>query len=169
MILSIYPDDDVKFLDFIGLREKSENSNGLEIGLSAPEFSLYSLDGDQINLIDNRETPVMINFWATWCAPCVIEMPLIQKRFDQYEPDLVVLAVNAGESKSAVDKFIRENKLNFLTLLDPTRLVHKLYQIRAYPTTYFIDRKGVIQAIHIGVLSEDQLDSYLSEIGAIDG
>jgi peroxiredoxin len=149
--------------------EQDKNSPGLKLHSNSPEFSLYSLEGDHIKLSDDAGIPVIINFWATWCGPCVIEMPLLQERYDHFKPNLAVLAVNAGESKESVRKFITENNLTFPVLIDPTRSVQKLYQVRAYPTTYFIDGDGTIQAVHIGVLSQDELDKYLSEIGVIDG
>lgn len=147
----------------------SKPSLGLEIGLSAPNFKLYTYDGELINLYDMLGMPVIINFWATWCAPCIVEMPILQERYDRYDPNLIIFAVNAGEAKSAVQKFVEDNSISFPTLLDPSEIVQKLYSIRAYPTTYFIDQNGVIQAIHIGILSEQKLDYYLGEIGVFDG
>lgn len=160
-------------LGFFILNAYLDNSgnglSGLEIHSSSPDFSLYSLSGDRISLNDLDGTPVVINFWATWCLPCKIEMPIIQERYDSFKPDLVVLALDAGESKESVEKFVRDNNITFPALLDLTKAIQKLYLIRAYPTTYFIDKNGIIQAAHIGILSEDQLDKYLKMIGVSDG
>jgi peroxiredoxin len=168
-ILGFQPDDFASIADALNLRNYNDDSPGLEINATAPGFSLFSTGGNHVELSEIVGTPVIINFWATWCTPCLVEMPMLQKRFDSYQPDLYVLAVNSGESKTIVNKYIEENDLTIPALLDPTRSVVKMYNVRAYPTTYFIDRQGIIQAIYVGVLSEKLLDRYLSKIGVFDG
>lgn len=168
LIVGSHTDGEEIILSFIKNRIPG-SSLGLEIGSIAPYFKLYTYDGDLINFDDNFGIPVIINFWATWCAPCIVEMPILQNHYDTYGSNLIVLAVNAGESKGAVQKFVNDNGISFPTLLDPSELVQKMYSIRAYPTTYFIDKTGVIQAVHVGILSEQQLDVYLRDIGVFDG
>ena len=83
-------------------------------GEIAPNFVSVAPDGTQIELSDYRGTPVAINFWATWCVPCVIEMPALQSAAENYAGgDLVVLGVNAGESPERVSEFLLENGLTF--------------------------------------------------------
>lgn len=168
LIVGSHTDGEEIILSFIKNRIPG-SSLGLENGSIAPNFKLYTYDGDLINFDDNFGIPVIINFWATWCAPCIVEMPILQNHYDTYGSNLIVLAVNAGESKGAVQKFVNDNGISFPTLLDPSELVQKMYSIRAYPTTYFIDKTGVIQAVHVGILSEQQLDVYLRDIGVFDG
>jgi len=135
-------------------------------GALAPEFTLFSLEGDQVSLADLRGHPVLINFWATWCAPCRIEMPHIQDRFERYaDQGFVVLAVDFDEPAGQVEAFRDELGLTFDILLDPGADVQELYRNRSYPTTFFVDEQGVIQVQHIGVMTEGQLDLNLATIG----
>lgn len=129
------------------------------------DFQLENLDGETISLSDFRGTPVLVNFWATWCPPCRAEMPLIQSYSDQYYPDLIVLAVNVGEDEATVRGFVEEFQLNLIVLLDREEKVVNQYLIRGYPTSLFIDHRGVIQAMHIGELDNTLLAGYLREIG----
>jgi len=142
----------------------------LEIGPSqgflAPDFSLTNLEGEQITLSELRGRPVMINFWATWCGPCRIEMPHIQDRFERYADEgFLVLAVDFDEPAGVVEAFRDELGLTFDLLLDPGAEVQELYRNRSYPSSFFIDPNGVIQVQHIGVMTEGQLDDNLAAIG----
>jgi thiol-disulfide isomerase/thioredoxin len=136
-----------------------------EVNSPAPDFSLQTLSGDTVTLSDYAGRVVLINYWATWCIPCRAEMPLLQKYADQYPDKLVVLAVNNGEREVDVEAFIREQDLTLPVLLDPDAAVSDLYRVRGFPTTMFIDRDGKIRYQHIGILSEDRLVAYLSELG----
>lgn len=131
----------------------------------APNFSLKDLNGNVISLTDLRGKNVVLNFWATWCGPCRLEMPSLQARQQQHQEDLVVLAVNFDEPEEVVQAFKAELGLSFPIVLDPGAIVQDVYSIRAYPTTYFIDREGVIRNVRIGILTEETLDDYLAELG----
>lgn len=131
----------------------------------APNFKLENLSGDKVQLIDLRGKTVMVNFWATWCIPCEAEMPLIEEYYQRYSPDLVVLAVNADEPPEDVKRFVDNLQLSFEILLDPGSRIDHLYQVRAFPTTFFVDKDGMIRFQHIGLLQEKQLAAYLEEIG----
>jgi peroxiredoxin len=131
----------------------------------APDFSLGSLSGEEVRLSEFRGQVVLLNFWATWCAPCRLEMPAFQERFDRLSPDLVVLAVNNNETSTDVSNFVQELGLTFDPLLDPGAEIQDLYQIIGYPSTFFVNPDGQIQEIHIGIMTEDQLDGYLSALG----
>ena len=135
-----------------------------KVGLPAPDFELERLSGEPLKLADLHGQPVVINFWATWCIPCEIEMPLLQDRFEK-NPGLRVLAVNFAEPAADVQAFVDQHGLTFDVLLDPRAIVQSAYRVRGYPTTYFIDSEGVVQAVHIGILLDKQLDGYLEDIG----
>jgi peroxiredoxin len=134
-------------------------------GGMAPDFEAESLSGETVKLSDFRGHPVLINFWATWCIPCEIEMPAIQARYETYSPELVVLAVDFDEPRELVEDFVYELDLTFNVLLDPGGSVQQLYRVRGYPTSVFVDAEGVIQKIHIGLMTEKQLDENLAWIG----
>ena len=122
-----------------------------ERGFSAPDLILETPDGQAMRLSDYRGQVVLINFWATWCPPCRAEMPAIQKVYDQYrEQGLVVLAVNLMETDAKVTAFADQIELTFPILMDRDGSVSDRYRVRSLPTTFFVDRSGVIQDIVIG-------------------
>jgi thiol-disulfide isomerase/thioredoxin len=131
----------------------------------APDFELETLSGESLRLSELRGRPVLINFWATWCAPCVLEMPTIEKYYDQYSQQFSVLAVNNDEPAGEVANFVQEMGLSFDILLDPGAKVQNLYRLRGYPTSIVVDAEGILRVQHIGPLSERQLEGYLSKVG----
>lgn len=135
------------------------------VGERAPEISLRTLDGIEISLADFREQVLLINFWATWCGPCKIEMPAIQARADRYPEHLAVLAIDADESEGQVRDFVDEMGLTFLVAIDRGGVVQRDYLVRGLPTTYFVDGDGIIRVHHIGLMSDAQLDDYLDLLG----
>ena len=134
-------------------------------GAPAPDFQLTNLEGESVRLSELEGRVVLLNFWATWCGPCRVEMPAIQARYEAYaDKGLVVLAVNFDEPREDVVDFRDELELTFPMLLDPGAAVQRLYGILGYPTSFFVDRDGVIRVHHIGVMTEQQLDRYLTEL-----
>ena len=144
---------------------EKESSAFSQAGKPAPDFELNSMDGSKVRLSDFRGHPVLINYWATWCPPCREELPIIQERLEKYAPDLVVLAINAGEDPETVENYIAQNDFSFQVLLDPEWKAEALFGIYAYPTSVFIDREGLIQGRYVGGMSEDILDDHLKLIG----
>lgn len=142
-----------------------DNQPAPKVGYSAPDFELNNLAGDTIKLSNLRGKPVLINFWATWCGPCRLEMPDIQKIYENYQGDFEVLAVNADEQERIVAKFAKDIGITFEVLLDPGANVQSLYQLRGYPTSFLVDQEGVIRVQHIGIMHEAQLVEYLAEVG----
>jgi cytochrome c biogenesis protein CcmG, thiol:disulfide interchange protein DsbE len=135
----------------------------LAVGDAAHDFELSDLEGNMVRLSDFRGRPVIINLWATWCTPCRIEMPELQAAFERYqEQGLVILALNQDETAEVAGRFFDELGLSFTPLLDDNSLVAASYgAFGVLPTTYFIDRTGLITAIHRGPLTETQIDDYL--------
>lgn len=138
------------------------------VGNPAPDFELENLDGETIRLSNFRGKPVAINFWATWCSPCVFELPIFQKHYIKNKNGIEILAVNNQESTQIVKPFVEELGLTFEILLDQDADINRLYQVIGLPTTYFIDKEGIIRIKHVGVLEEDQFLSYLEQIGVTD-
>jgi len=141
-------------------------SLGARVGEPAPDFQLSDLDGQSVSLSDFRGKPVLINFWATWCPSCVSEMPYIQEIYEEWsDKGLVVLAINIGESSSKVEEFMQSHNLSFTVLLDIKQNVAQKYNFQYIPTTFFIDKDGIIQEKVIGPFqNKTQIENRLSKI-----
>ncbi len=111
----------------------------------------------------------MLNFWATWCPPCRDEMPLIQQIYEEWmgkPSSVVVLTIDIGESQATVERFLHNQNLSLPVLLDIRQGVAGKYSITGIPTTYFIDKDGVIRDIKVGAFwNKEQIESYLNRIG----
>jgi len=131
----------------------------------APDFSLRTLDGKEVQLSDFRGRPVWINFWATWCPPCRAETPDIQEVYENHESDgLVVLAISIGESPSTVSDYVKRTGTTFTTGVDQTTSIAAQYRIVGIPTHFFIDREGVIREWRIGSMSKKTMENKVKEI-----
>jgi len=136
-------------------------------GFTAPDFILNISGSESTRLSQYRGQVVLINFWATWCLPCRQEMPAIQAIFDEYRSEgLVVLAVDAlNDSPTDVAAFAYENDLSFTILFDPDGRIVWQYAVQALPTTFFVDRKGVIRNVVIGgPMSEEFLRLQIMDL-----
>ena len=123
-------------------------------GFLAPDFTLDTLDGNTLTLSELRGKVVVVNFWATWCLPCREETPALEKAYEQYKDSgMVILGVNLTDqdSISEVESFVQEFKLTYPILLDRDGTVsNSLYQIRGLPTTFFVNREGIIRTVVVG-------------------
>ncbi len=137
---------------------------GADVGLLAPNFVTQTPDGEVIELQDLRGRPVLINFWATWCEPCLEEMPDFQRAVDEHPGQLHVLAVNFRESAEEVAAFAEEHSLTFDLVLDPDNAIGRLYGVFSRPTTFIVDSDGVIVARHVALMTREQLENYLLQI-----
>jgi thiol-disulfide isomerase/thioredoxin len=137
-----------------------------KVNAPAPDFELQTLDGQSLKMSDLRGRAILINFWATWCEPCRQEMPLLQEYADRYREKLAVLAVNNDEAPELVRSFVDELQLRLPVLLDPGAKVTQLYRVRGFPTSVFIDSRGVIRYQHIGIINNETLAGYLNDLGA---
>ncbi|NRG48067.1 TlpA family protein disulfide reductase, partial [Bacillus sp. CRN 9] len=118
---------------------------GLKIGTEAPDFSLKDLSGQSISLSDYRGKKVILNFWATWCPPCKVEMKDFQTfHLQKKDQDIVILAVNI-DPKSNVKGYIKKMGISFQVVLDEGDEVNEQYEVFAVPTTYFINENGIIK------------------------
>ncbi|MFN2137137.1 MAG: TlpA family protein disulfide reductase [Candidatus Promineifilaceae bacterium] len=126
----------------------------------APAFTLTSLTGESVSLSDYQGEWVIINFWATWCPPCVDEMPYLQSLSDR---GLNIVGVNAFEPAEDVDQFITEYSIKFPILMDPDINTILDYQARALPRTVIVAPDGTIALRISGPIDGEQLDPWLEE------
>jgi peroxiredoxin len=139
---------------------------GINEGEHAPDFQLKSLDGKTVSLSDYRGKTVLLNFWASWCGPCVGEMPYLQEIHQEWSAKgLVLLTVNVGESSYQANGFMQNYGLTLQVLLDTSGSVAEQYSIMGIPTTFFIDKDGIIQKKVVGAFpSKEYIEQYLAEI-----
>jgi peroxiredoxin len=137
-------------------------------GFSAPDFTLDLLGGGQVTLSELRGKVVVVNLWASWCPPCRAEMPAIEKVYRSYaDLGLVVLGVNTTyqDSESAAQAFVNEYSLTFPIPLDRDGSVSQRYALSGLPTTFFIDRKGIIRSVIVGgPMSEATIQSKIEDL-----
>ena len=133
----------------------------------APDFTLKSRSGENIKLSELRGEVVMINFWASWCAPCRQEMPLLETLYKKYSDlGFTLLAVNVEEDSSKADILLKDILVTFPVLYDNTNKVTKLYKVVAMPSTIIIDRDGNMRYLHRGYLPgyEEEYKKQVSEL-----
>ena len=133
----------------------------------APDFALKGSDGVNMRLSEHRGEVVMINFWASWCAPCRQEMPLLEELYTQYEPlGFTILAVNVEEDSSKALAMLDDIPVSFPTLFDPQSTVSKLYDVVAMPTSILVDRDGNMRYLHHGYKPgyEEQYQQQVREL-----
>lgn len=141
-------------------------------GFPAPEFALATLGGGQMALAGQRGSVVIMNVWASWCAPCRAEMPAIEAIYAERKArGLQVLAVNSTVQDNAENAaaFVRELDLSFPILLDQDGEVTRRYRVRALPTTFIIDRRGIIRSVIFGgpvsaAVLATKVDELLAEL-----
>ena len=135
---------------------------GLAVGFSAPAFHTTTYTGQEVSLSDYRGEAVLINFWATWCAPCRAEMAdFRQVLAERGDEGFAILAISMGDARGQVSAFADELGIPFPLLLDEDMSIAALYQVDGLPTSYIVDTNGVIVARHQGPLTADQLNAYL--------
>ncbi|MFB3147217.1 MAG: TlpA disulfide reductase family protein [Thermodesulfobacteriota bacterium] len=149
-----------------GTKESSaENDNNV-----AKNFSLESLNGNnEISLEDFKSKAVVINFWASWCGPCKLEIPFFEKTWRKYkDKEVVFIGIDVMDDKDSAVNFIEELGISYINLYDPSGKTSNSYGVIALPATFFIDKNGNIAVKHygsfIGKQSEKAFKSYLKEI-----
>jgi len=142
------------------------SSTTVTVGSKAPDFTLPDLDGESVSLSDFSGKPILINFWNTGCPPCRSEMPYLQEVYDaQKDTELVMLIINLGESPATISDFLQSKGLSLPIIIDTDGDLARTYVLSGIPTTFFVDRDGIIKSKVIGAFpNEAAIDSRLSEI-----
>jgi peroxiredoxin len=132
-----------------------------------PDFDLPTLDGRRVRLSELRGSPVLINFWATWCGPCKLEMPLLVEQYNlNKDKGLRVLAIDTllNDNLEDMRAFAKQFNMNFDVLVDETDAIAGGWEVMGLPTTFFIRPDGVVAKVHVGQLSADRLKEYMKLI-----
>lgn len=140
----------------------------MEDGTLASDFELASAAGEKVRLSNLRGKVVVLNFWATWCVPCVREMPTFEDLQQRY-PNFVMVGVNTEEDEQIVSTFVQKMGLTYLMLLDKNAKVAANFRVMMLPSTFVIDERGMIRYRHFGVIEPDQLEQYLASLGVTQG
>lgn len=139
----------------------------IAIGLESPDFTLLNLEGEELSLSDYRDKIVLINFWATWCHWCDLEMPDLNK-LDEENDDVVVLAINVMEDEKTIIEYIEKNDLGFQVVLDTEGDLTAQYLVDGLPNSYFVDKEGILQLRYRGALTYDQMIGIIDSIRNLD-
>jgi cytochrome c biogenesis protein CcmG/thiol:disulfide interchange protein DsbE len=138
------------------------NSRPSRIGSSAPDFTV-----ENVTLSHLHGQVVVLNFWATWCAPCVEEVPsLVEMQRRMKAKGVTVLAVSIDADQSAYQRFVKDHNVNLLTVRDPGQKSNGLYGTSVFPETFIIDRNGVVRRKFIGAVdwTDPEITDYLSKL-----
>lgn len=146
-----------------GLPDRATTSAAPEVGSLAPAIAGQTPDGAPISLAAWRGQPVVLNFWATWCMPCRVEMPTLQAAAAA-RSNVRFLGVNAGEPVGLIHEWAVAHGLDFPLIADLDGSIMRTYQVRGLPATFFIDGAGVIREIAYGPLASGQLSAALDAL-----
>jgi peroxiredoxin len=137
-----------------------------EVGEIVPKFTLQGVDEQAYNPANFRGQPVVINFWGTFCPPCVEETPALERMYEKYKDQgLVILGVNLGEKPLVrVTNFTKSFGVSYPILLDPELEVRNRFGVRSYPTTFFVDSQGVIREIKVGGMTEGYMETQILKL-----
>jgi cytochrome c biogenesis protein CcmG/thiol:disulfide interchange protein DsbE len=137
-----------------------------QVGFAAPHFSLKGLDTQSYQFNGKRQKPLVLNFWASWCGPCRMEAPQLQKLYVKYRGQLDFYAVNVTSNDNLEDAkaFVEAYKLTFPVPLDVKGDIADLYRVNAFPTTYLIDRNGVIRQKIVGMIEPASFEQELKKL-----
>ena len=134
----------------------------LEVGEPSPGFALEGLDGSEVSLARLQGKVVVLNFWASWCGPCRLEMPDFQKAWEEHqEQGVVFVGIAVDDTASEASKFAEQVGVTYPLALDTTGDVARAYRIRAVPSTYFIDREGKLATTLHGLANQGALRIFL--------
>ena len=149
-------------------RGKGPDTAGVSVGSKAPNFSLIDLSGQKVELKDFKGKAVLVNFWATWCFPCREEMDDLKASYDKYrDKGMVIIGINIKESKNVVKKMTDSFNITYPILLDSDGKISEAYNIFGVPSSFFIDKDGIIKDVVLGEMTEDMIVEKIDKLVSI--
>ena len=149
---------------FLTNPEQAESSKRENLNLPAPDFTLKSNNGENIRLEELAGKVILINFWASWCSPCREELPELETLYQKYKSrGFVILAISGDSKREKAEEFIRPLNLSYPILYDDNLDINSLYRVKAMPSTYLVDRTGIIRYQHLG-FKKSFINLYEAEI-----
>jgi thiol-disulfide isomerase/thioredoxin len=139
-----------------------------EVGYRAPAFELQTFDGKTVKLSDLRGKPVVLNLWASWCGPCRSEMPDLEAAHQQYKDKVVLYGINfaASDEEASALALLKELGVTFPSVKDDSGDIFKKYQAVSIPSTFAIDKNGMIVEKRIGAITKPQIDGMFQRLAA---
>ena len=134
--------------------------------IPAPDFTVLEWDGNEVNFSDYAGKPVVLNFWAHWCGPCQMEMPEFNAKYEELEGEVTFLMVHVGADMDAGKEKVTEGGYTFPVVFDKDSQVAAFYGVSAFPTSFFIDKEGNLQAYYVGAMDGDLLQKGIDMIYA---
>jgi len=146
------------------MARSSAAAGGAHIGQAAPEFALADLDGNPLRLSDLRGRPVIVNFWASWCGPCVEEFPMLRAAAQRHAAqNVAVVGIVFRDNSEAARRFMDRMAAGWPAAMDPGEQVAQAFGIYGPPETFFIDANGVVRGRQIGQLTPSDLERQLAQ------
>ncbi len=132
----------------------------LREGAPAPEFTLETLDGRPVALSDLRGKAALINFWASWCPPCLEETPALIAAYDELKrtnPNVEFIGIGTNDDRANLEKFVENNRIPYIIVEDSDGKVSDAYGVLGMPTTVFIDGNGIVRRVWNGAIKKEQV------------
>ena len=142
---------------------------GPRVGAPAPAYVATTLEGDSVSLASLKGKVVLLNFWATWCAPCRHETPFLEALYKERSPrgpEIVGVSMDTGDARKDVEDFVREYQVTYSILVDPQMRGMDVYRVLGLPATFLVDREGVIRWMRFGPVSETDHD-FLNALDSV--
>lgn len=135
-------------------------------GYIAPDFTLETIQGEELSLSDLRGQPVVLNFWASWCPPCRVEVPHFQAASVKFNGQAAIVGIDQGEPLSVVADFGALMGVSYPLLLDQDSTVNRQYGVAALPTTVFVGSDGVVRDVYTGIINQAVLEERIERMFA---
>ena len=137
----------------------------IEVNYPAPELSLQTVNGKSESLVEYRDRIVLVNNWATWCPPCKAEIPTLEAYYETHANDgFVIIGIEAGETQKDVLGFVQEHAMTYPVWFDLNGAAMKAFHNESLPSSYVIDRQGIVRYSWVGEISQEMLEKYITPL-----